>query len=528
MAAYLFISARRVVMIQEGGIMSKNIVICSDGTGNTAKKGRGTNVFKLYESVDLNHEQTQLTFYDDGVGTQRFKIIKILGGAFGFGMSRNVRQLYASLARVYVQGDSVYLFGFSRGAYTVRTLAGFIGYCGVLNAKKYCSNDAELVNKVEGAYKAYRHRYNTFTSSLWRRLFQRRTKSKYGFTGVDGFKKYVYQEEHGITPIHFIGVWDTVSAVGFPVMGVSNFLNMIYRFKFPDNKPGSSIKHAYHALAIDDKRKTFHPEMWDEESDDNNDGRIIEQVWFAGVHSNVGGGYPKQGMSLVSLDWMMEKAHSAGLQFIETAQSQFKAHANVNDKLYDSRSGFAVYYRYEPRDIHRICKIYHIETARIHTTVLQRSLTVTDGYAPGNLPKDCRFVSSEQEGFVNEEECTLFNQEMDKNETLLNLVSFWVNMRKWLHTVFIILSAVLVYLMINEHSFSTVLTMAGVPISISALRSSAMVLLDTIWLLIPIFVVVKLSTFARAKIQNTFSRFWYRLNKIINKPDDVGVLEPPA
>jgi uncharacterized protein (DUF2235 family) len=108
----------------------KNIVICSDGTGNTAIKGRGTNVFKLYEAVDFEGHRTdpnkirQIGFYDDGVGTSRLKVLAALGGAFGIGLGRNVRQLYADLARVYEPGDGIFLFGFSRGAFTVRTLSG--------------------------------------------------------------------------------------------------------------------------------------------------------------------------------------------------------------------------------------------------------------------------------------------------------------------------------------------------------------------------------------------------------------------
>ncbi|WP_455223406.1 DUF2235 domain-containing protein [Kaarinaea lacus] len=506
--------------------MAKNIIICSDGTGNTAKKGRGTNVFKLYESVDLNYTKTQLTFYDDGVGTESFKLFKILGGAFGFGLSRNVRQLYANLARVYEPNDNIYLFGFSRGAFTVRTLAGFISHCGVLNAKEHCKNDADLVNKVEGAYKAYRHRYHTLLLGIWRALFKWRTKRKYGFTTVKEFKKYVHKEKTGITPIHFIGVWDTVSAVGFPIMGVSNFLNTIYRFKFPDNKLGSNVHYAYHALSIDDKRRTFHPEMWDEQGDEENENQLIEQVWFAGVHSNVGGGYPKQGMSLVALHWMMEKAHLTGLHFNKSARDQYKELANVNDKLYDSRSGLAVYYRYAPRDISKICKNYHIKTPLIHNSVLQRSLNVTDGYAPGNLPKGCRFVSSEQEGFVNEYECSIFNKKMDGNKSLLNLVSSWIRMRMRLHAVFIALSAVFVYLMINKYSLSEVTNMVGDPTSVTAIESSAKVLLDAIWLLIPILLVVKLSSIARGKIQNEFSSFWYDLNKTLTPPGGIDIEEP--
>ena len=138
----------------------KNIVICSDGTGNSAIKDRGTNVFKLYEAVDFNGHLNnpmltpQIAFYDDGVGTETFKPLKLLGGAFGWGLSRNVRNLYAALVRSYDPGDKIFLFGFSRGAFTVRTLGGFITACGILNRSRY-PTDADLVKTVEEAYEVY-------------------------------------------------------------------------------------------------------------------------------------------------------------------------------------------------------------------------------------------------------------------------------------------------------------------------------------------------------------------------------------
>lgn len=128
--------------------MPKNIVICSDGTGNTAIKGRGTNVFKLYEAGDLEGHKTnraltrQIAFYDDGVGTGRLRVWRLLSGALGWGLSRNVRQLYADLARTYDPGDQIFLFGFSRGAFTVRTLAGFMATCGIVDRARCPTDDA--------------------------------------------------------------------------------------------------------------------------------------------------------------------------------------------------------------------------------------------------------------------------------------------------------------------------------------------------------------------------------------------------
>src|SRR5438874_10453441 len=144
----------------------KNIVICADGTGNTTVKGRGTNVFKLYEVVDqASHRWTpavtpQVALYHDGVGTETLKWYRVLTGATGFGLSRNVKQLYGELARVYAPGDKVFLFGFSRGAFTVRTLAGLIHACGILDLSKYATNSAFEAG-IDAAYAEYRQQYES-------------------------------------------------------------------------------------------------------------------------------------------------------------------------------------------------------------------------------------------------------------------------------------------------------------------------------------------------------------------------------
>ncbi len=133
--------------------MAKNIIVCSDGTGNTAIKGRGTNVFKIFESVDLNRHRfdpqlvPQIAIYDDGVGTDDFKPLKLLGGATGCGLSRNVKQLYKELCRVYDPGDRIFLFGFSRGAFTVRTLAGLICTCGILDTRAPAQDTASALER---------------------------------------------------------------------------------------------------------------------------------------------------------------------------------------------------------------------------------------------------------------------------------------------------------------------------------------------------------------------------------------------
>ena len=363
--------------------MGKNIVICSDGTGNSDIKGRGTNVFKIFEAIDLNGHRTdptlvpQVAFYDDGVGTENFKPLKTFTGATGFGLSRNVRQLYKELVRVYDPGDRIFLFGFSRGAFTVRTLADFICKCGILDITKL-STVAALESTVRKTYRVYRRCYRTEIAKL--------------FLGdpepsevTEQFKN-TYCLKHEVR-IAFIGVWDTVDAVGLP-FHIGDFINLFYRFKFPDYHLSPLVDRACHALATDDERHSFHPLLWKQLAGDD---KRIEQVWFAGAHSNVGGGYPKQGMSLVTLDWMMQKARAAGLRILDSDGALYRARSNVDDKLYDPRAGLGIFYRWKPRDIAAMCDQNNVHPA-IHLSVLERIAHGTEDYVPGNLPPNASVV----------------------------------------------------------------------------------------------------------------------------------------
>ncbi|HEX8027071.1 MAG TPA: DUF2235 domain-containing protein, partial [Vicinamibacterales bacterium] len=188
--------------------MPKNIVICSDGTGNSTISGRGTNVFKLFEAVDLNghrwdpHRTPQVAFYDDGVGSESFKPLRLLGGAAGWGLSENIRQLYKELVRIYDPGDQIYVFGFSRGAFTVRSLVGLIATCGLVDASKCDTADA-LDKMVKNAYAAYRQCYRTRLGKMFLGDSGREAGKRFGAL-------HSLKEE---TRVRFVGVWDTVDAV---------------------------------------------------------------------------------------------------------------------------------------------------------------------------------------------------------------------------------------------------------------------------------------------------------------------------
>ena len=360
--------------------MPRNIVICSDGTGNTAIKGRGTNVFKLYEAVDLiGHKidrslAPQLAIYDDGVGNEDFKPLKIFAGATGFGLARNVRLLYKSLVRVYDPGDRIFLFGFSRGAFTVRTLSGLIAVCGILDIAKLPTTEA-LDRAVARAYRVYRQEYHTKLA----RLLGHKTNQKV----IERFESRYAR--HRDVRIRFIGVWETVDAVGAP-WHLGDYINAsIHRFKFPDLRLAGNVDFACQALAIDDERRTFHPLLWEHDE-------RVEQVWFAGCHSNVGGGYEKQGLSLVALDWMMRQAqHKGGLRLLASDRALYREHANADDKLYDPRAGTGIFYRWLPRDMEAICAKHGVAPL-IHLSVLERLAHGTGDYAPGNIAPHARVV----------------------------------------------------------------------------------------------------------------------------------------
>jgi uncharacterized protein (DUF2235 family) len=370
--------------------MSKNIIICSDGTGNTAIKDRGTNVFKLFEAVDLNGHRTdanltpQVALYDDGVGTESFLPLKLLGGAFGWGLKRNVLKLYTGLVRIYDPGDRIYLFGFSRGAFTVRTLCGLIAKCGVLDWNGSPTTDAMRKN-VAAAYRTYRRGYRTW---LWR-VLHGKSSEEVQQSANKAMSEFVRSEKVHNARIHFVGVWDTVDSVGGP-FHISDLINtFVHRFKFPDQKLSDKVDWAVQALSIDDARAAFEPQLWEENSH-------LEQVWFSGVHSNVGGGYPKQGMSLVTLDWMMQKASERNLRILAEDRQRYREHGSVDDKLYDSRAGLGVFYRWKPRNILKLCQEQKAGLRpKVHLSVFERIAHGTDGYAPGTLPQDAQVVYTE-------------------------------------------------------------------------------------------------------------------------------------
>ena len=343
-------------------VTKKHIVLCSDGTGNSGGKKRGTNVWRIFNAIDRhNAPLRQVTYYDDGVGTDTLWWPRLLGGAFGFGLAKNLRQLYSFLVMNYDAEDKVFLFGFSRGAFTVRSLAGMVCRCGVLDRDWFLAltrkeRDAAL-RRVLLAYRSAAVDTHADNQQI------ARTRQ---FLNLGTLR---FRPDR--VPIEFLGVWDTVDAVGMPFDDLK-IIDWLWRrlrrrrlWGFHDRTLSRHVHHAYHALALDDERSTFHPNVWSDatktvgdkdktvgDKDKTVEDNTRQQVWFAGSHSNVGGGYPKDSLSLVSLDWMMGNAARHGLVFITGRRAEVQTSMDAHGRLYDSRTGIGMFYRYAPRNIY--------------------------------------------------------------------------------------------------------------------------------------------------------------------------------
>jgi uncharacterized protein (DUF2235 family) len=229
-------------------------------------------------AADANGMEQRI-FYHRGVGTNRRE--RIRGGAFGLGLSRNVKEAYRFVVDNFEPGDELFLFGFSRGAFTARSTAGFIRNAGILRR--------DNIDKIDDAYSLYRSR-TAHPRGIEARLF-----------------RSTYSVE---TRIHFIGVWDTVGALGVPLNGFRRFNR---RWQFHDTELSTTVDAAFHALAIDEKRRAFAPTIWKQQPTAVD--QVLEQVWFAGVHCDVGGGYPDASLADIALMWLAARAQSCGLTF---------------------------------------------------------------------------------------------------------------------------------------------------------------------------------------------------------------------
>jgi uncharacterized protein (DUF2235 family) len=272
--------------------MGKRLVVCCDGTWNRPDQldngvAAPTNVSKLALAVARQDDdgKDQRVFYQPGVGTRRWE--RLRGGAFGLGLGRNVRECYRFLVEYYEPGDELYFLGFSRGAFTARSTVGMVRNSGILRS--------EHLDRVNDAYRLYR--------------------SKEDPTRPDGLEAQMFRRmfAHPETTIRFVGVWDTVGALGIPIDGVRVPL-LAKRWSFHDTRLSRSVQFAYQALAIDEQRGPFEPTLWEQHEEAKD--QTLEQVWFAGVHSDVGGGYSEPALAEIPLLWMRDRAAATGLAFV--------------------------------------------------------------------------------------------------------------------------------------------------------------------------------------------------------------------
>ena len=286
----------------------KRLIVCFDGTWNAADSARAeTNVVKLARAIPARDPAgvLQIVLYLRGVGTGSLHD-KVFGGATGEGLENNLRSGYMFLAQNYEPGDEIYLFGFSRGAFTARSVSGLISVAGLL--KRQCLG---LMFDAWHYYRIPRTERNS-----------------------EDFHALRDANCHQTVRIKCVGVWDTVGALGIPATAFAEFNQK--HFGFHDTQPSEIVENGFHALAIDEMRDEFVPTLWTVPQAGGPAPRI-EQVWFAGAHSDVGGGYERENaLSDIPLHWMAERAQSCGLH-VDFGLLPRKAALNPLAALHDSR-----------------------------------------------------------------------------------------------------------------------------------------------------------------------------------------------
>lgn len=409
----------------------KNLVICCDGTGNEISENI-SNVLKLYRCLRKTEktQPRQMVFYDPGVGTvtepttwHRLKanINLVLGLATGYGLDANVLSAYCFLVQHYAPGDRIYLFGFSRGAYTARVLAGLIHKIGLISPEQ-----ANLAGSGLVAYKQYS---GTGRGNDVRDL-QDVAFDESGPLPKDEFDlaaQFARITSTRWPTIHFVGVWDTVASVIVPRRDNLFFLFSLEELAFTRRNP--SVRTFRQAIAIDERRRMFRLNKYEEPQEFWSNRYVPEekklpqdilQVWFAGVHGDVGGGYPEaeSGDSKYPLIWMIAEAEKAGLNFnpatvkqlafgVQRKNSPFKyvepAYTGKTGVLHDSMTPAwrlleffpkrATYKEWPERKVFfgfyiPDCEPRVIpEGAHVHESVLKRMGSEPD-YRPVNMPKD--------------------------------------------------------------------------------------------------------------------------------------------
>ena len=367
-------------------VMSKNIVVLSDGTGQDGGKGHDSNIYKLYRMLE-DRTENQIVYYDQGLGTDWRRIS---GNAFGVGFTQNIVQCYRFIFENYNAGDKIFLFGFSRGAATVRSLASFLHYFGILTKSR--------TTLVGDAFKLYgtgdkpkTQDDETVLEEETRKLLQKladrgiQTNNDASYQNYKALRKDLNDKANQFTIAHpnmwveveFLGVWDTVPALGVvPLAGLNLVVDRLpwWRHSFHDFALHRSVRNAYQALSIDDDREWFLPTIWNQYGDENK--QKIKQVWFSGSHTDVGGGYAEAGLSDIALEWMVQSALSHGIRLYLGAKKywNFCISPDATDVFHPPRSGFGRVFKAGKRD--KVWDGKAVETFGppvIHESVIERA-----------------------------------------------------------------------------------------------------------------------------------------------------------
>jgi hypothetical protein len=367
--------------------MAKKIIVFADGTGN-AFTVQQSNVWRLYQALDQT-QGDQVAHYIKGVGTSGFKPFALLDGATGFGVPSNVRKLYRFISWNWEEGDEIYMFGFSRGAFTIRTLTGLIQHAGLIPVSIGGENipREEMGRNALAAWRSYRSETITWKTSqptiwltrlvrdlvigVYHRLMRHRPYAEVAAeTKAQG---------RAAPSIKFVGLFDTVEAYGVPLEEFRRAVDVaIWPISFRNKKLCDNVECARHALSLDDERVTFHPLRLDKK--ESKYPERIKEVWFAGVHSDVGGGYPEDDLAYVPLTWMTGELGNS-LRFIEGVTERFAHNASPYASAHDSRGGLSVFYRYGPRTVGD-----NGGPPVIHHSVAEKVACSIDRYAPVTLP----------------------------------------------------------------------------------------------------------------------------------------------
>jgi uncharacterized protein (DUF2235 family) len=395
----------------------KRIVALIDGTWNKEGSGADTNVAKLdsankiqaYVQASATDGTLQRVHYHDGVGSDGDFVQKVLGGAIGLGLKKIIQEVYEYIVTDYASGDELYIFGFSRGAYAARALAGLIGASGI--QRKLDANVFELAWQHYRVSPAVREQPQTAGMS------DRKTLADYNALAAQ-------QSFHDTRTITCVGVWETVGSYGIPAgIGLAPLARYftLLTLGFHDTSFGDHIKVGLHAVAVDEHRRPFVPTFWTIPKGEEPKGHV-EQTWFAGAHSNVGGGYTDSGLSDQALIWMIARVQAlTGLEF-DVAAIRSNTKPNIGGAVVDSTQGWPVdhlfpHYRMilSPVAIHHGYfsnsedpTEEHINE-RVHWSVIAKrvSTTAADRYSPPNLPKS---IGPEKVAQVTNEERTLLLQ----------------------------------------------------------------------------------------------------------------------